>query len=204
MAEFYVEQHGWAHWPKVLIMCRKNGRDVTRRRYVQEVETGEGVSITDELREYAWQHMTNNQEIRAIADRIDAEHKMACDDAWDNGYEADYLGIEKWLTEHPQVMEHHGWIRLPKDADGEYIHIGDVMAYADNTKPMAVTALVPPAVFLTENGPRYADMCRHYHAPTVEDVLREFGIDWEHESDCEDRAALLAEYAAKLRLREDA
>lgn len=40
--------------------------------------------------------------------------------------------------------------------------------------------------------------------PTVEDVLREFGIDWEHESDCEDRAALLAEYAAKLRLKEDA
>ena len=39
--------------------------------------------------------------------------------------------------------------------------------------------------------------------PTVEDVLTEFGIDWEHESDCEDRAALLKEYAAKLRLVEE-
>ena len=44
----------------------------------------------------------------------------------------------------------------------------------------------------------------HAHLFTVEDVLTEFGIDWEHESDCEDRAALLKEYAAKLQLREDA
>jgi len=28
-------------------------------------------------------------------------------------------------------------------------------------------------------------------------------IDWEHESDCEDRAALLKEYATKLQLKED-
>lgn len=40
--------------------------------------------------------------------------------------------------------------------------------------------------------------------PTVEDVLTKFGIDWEYEDNCEDRAALLAEYAAKLQLREDA
>ena len=38
--------------------------------------------------------------------------------------------------------------------------------------------------------------------PTVEDVLTEFGIDWEHESDCEDRAALLKEYAKRLTLAE--
>lgn len=43
----------------------------------------------------------------------------------------------------------------------------------------------------------------HYHAPTVEDVLTKFGIDWEYESNCEDRAALLKEYAAKLRLAGD-
>ena len=40
--EFYVEQQGWARWPKVLIMCRKRGRDESgniiaeRRRYVPE------------------------------------------------------------------------------------------------------------------------------------------------------------------------
>jgi hypothetical protein len=40
--EFYVERQGWARWPRVLIMCRKRGRDESgniiaeRRRYVPE------------------------------------------------------------------------------------------------------------------------------------------------------------------------
>lgn len=50
---------------------------------------------------------------------------------------------------------------LPVDADGVPIRVGDTMVYADNTRPMEVVALMPPAVFLTEDGPRYADMCRH-------------------------------------------
>jgi hypothetical protein len=38
--EFYVERQGWARWPRVLVMCRKRGRDESgnivaeRRRYV--------------------------------------------------------------------------------------------------------------------------------------------------------------------------
>jgi hypothetical protein len=47
------------------------------------------------------------------------------------------------------------------------------MAYADNTEPMEVVALGSSGVILTEDGPRYADMCRHYRAPTVEDVIDE-------------------------------
>ena len=39
--EFFVERQGWAHWPKVLIMCRKRGRtegrwELERRRYVPD------------------------------------------------------------------------------------------------------------------------------------------------------------------------
>lgn len=86
------------------------------------------MSIADELRKYARGYETMvNHKLLAIAGSIDAEHEKACDDAWNDGYEADFLGIENWLTEHPQVMEHHGWVRLPKDADGEYIHVGDLM-----------------------------------------------------------------------------
>lgn len=36
MAEFYVERQYWAHWPKVLLMCRKCGNGIERRRYVHE------------------------------------------------------------------------------------------------------------------------------------------------------------------------
>ena len=170
------------------------------------------MSITDELRE--WMDRTTirfddrgcllgtAEELTAIADRIDAEHEKACDDAWDNGYEADYLGIEKWLTEHPQVMEHHGWVRLPLDADGVPIHIGDVIAYEDNTKPKEVVALVPPSVVMVEDGPHYADMCRHYREPTVEDVLREFVTEFNRDDTelCDEE--IIEQFAAKLRLAE--
>lgn len=36
MAEYYVEHRGWTHWPKVLLMCRKHGDGVERRRYVPD------------------------------------------------------------------------------------------------------------------------------------------------------------------------
>lgn len=161
------------------------------------------MSITEELREFIETHLYLGatalggwkEAAFAIADRIDAEHKKACDDAWDNGYEADYLGIEKWLTEHPQVMEHHGWVRMPKDADGEYIHIGDVMEGVDKydslkkVKGKVITVsfesdgAVDVAVQAWSSDGRSwhrayldpdASVYRHYHVPTVEDVLREF------------------------------
>ena len=158
------------------------------------------MSITDELREWAVNHRAELDMgqlypamIECIADRIDAEHEAACAKAYGDG-----------AMSVPIALDESQWVKLPKDADGVPIHVGDVMAYADNTKPMEVVALVPPAVFLTEDGPRYADMCRHYHAPTVEGVLREFadrvcnsGHQWGL-----DAADTIAEYAAKLRLAE--
>ena len=143
--------------------------------------------ITDELREYAgsfylFRYKDVREKLDAIADRIDVEHQKAIREL-NNLAEASVL--------------------LPVDADGECIHIGDVMAYADNTKAREVVALVPPAVFLTEDGPRYAVMCRHYHAPTVEDVLREFGRGWHEQMngpETFDVADYVERYAAKLRL----
>ena len=65
------------------------------------------------------------------------------------------------------------YVELPLDADGVPIHVGDVMAYEDNTKPTKVVALVPPAVILTDEGPRYADMCRHYQPDTWERIIED-------------------------------
>lgn len=174
------------------------------------------MSITDELREWGRATLMPSLLVRmeAIADRIDAEHEKACDDAWDNGYEADYLGIEKWLTEHPQVMEHHGWVRLPKDADGDYIHIGDVMEWVpyDDTYPTVVRKVVAVGadVFFAwsdeKQGYAQYEACayRHHHAPTVEDVLREFANEVYADADNEirDRDFLCAKYAKRLTLAE--
>ena len=180
------------------------------------------MSITDELRKYVqdWRETPNLMydldagdvdgilaDFESIADRIDAEHEKACDDEWDNGYEADYLGIESWLTEHPQVMEKHGWIRLPKDADGEYIHIGDRVENNERVVRIVLTdGSWEPSVYV-EKLPNvlhehFCNEVSHYHEPTVEDVLREmlYKAHIYDEREMELLPDLIEEYAAKLRL----
>ena len=168
--------------------------------------------ITDELRREAANYpFRDNRDFALfedIADRIDAEHKKACEDAWNNGYEADYLGIEKWLTEHPQVMEHHDWMRLPKDADGVPIHVGDVM---EGTCPSGkhvsgeVLSIGDDKFWLCNvQFSLRPDYMRHYHAPTVEDVLREFVMEFNRDDSelCDEE--IIERFAAKLRLTGDA
>lgn len=131
------------------------------------------MSITDELRE--WMDRTTirfddrgcllgtAEELTAIADRIDAAHERAVMSAMNDALH----------HANDESMAELGWVRLPLDADGVPINIGDVIVYEDNTLPKQVVALMPPSVVMVEDGPRYADMCRHYHKLTVEDVLDE-------------------------------
>ena len=148
------------------------------------------MSITDELREWASVEVPYKygHQLLAIANRIDAEHERMLGD-WDY-----------WESTH---------VELPKGADSEYIHIGDVMDsrvdYLFDGKPFTVRALV-----LCEDGWEVADgrfgnryepdSLRHHHAPTVEDVLREFaeglGVPVAD--------SYVAAAAAKLRLAGDA
>ena len=177
------------------------------------------MSITEELREYVqgWRETPNLMDdldagdidgilgdFEHIADRIDAKHERAVMSAMNDAL---YHANDKDMAEL-------GWIRLPKDADGEYIHIGDVMDskvdYLFGGEPFTVRGLV-----LCEGGWEAADgrfgnryepdSLRHHHDPTVEDVLREFadrvcnsGHQWGL-----DAAGTIAEYAAKLRLAEE-
>lgn len=132
--------------------------------------------LTDELRRFAneWDWLDykaddSARKLRAIADRIDAEHERvtmnAINDALHQANEDDMVEL--------------GWIRIPKDVDGEYIHIGDVMDskvdHLFDGKPFMVRAMV-----LCEDGweaadsrfgNRYKPDSLHHHKPTVEDVL---------------------------------
>lgn len=186
------------------------------------------MGITDELRKWAEdntmqdtvlttyppQHAVHGvlETLLRIADRIDAEHQKACDDAWDNGYESDYLGIEKWLTEHPQVMEQHGWVRGPLDADGEYIHIGDKVTLYDRcVYEVDAIYLHKDRVSVSYSGESgcgcdSADNFHHYHEPTVEDLLCEFAekvIDSQIPSVHPSYEEAIAEYATKFRLADN-
>jgi hypothetical protein len=134
--------------------------------------------ITGELREYAtvaWDPWPEARDrLCQMCDAIDAIHaqlerenaslKAELDRVL--GEQEDRRGCIYYDPERHYCSCHDidtdALVELPKDADGVPIHVGDVMVYADgNTCPLPVVALVPPAVFLTDDGPRYANMCRH-------------------------------------------
>lgn len=151
------------------------------------------MSITDELRAYVRGHSWKS--LTTIADRIDAEHEKA---------------IRELNNLADAVAD--SCVQLPKDANGEYIHIGDELdGYGYQYGGAYCKAIVNEVTILA--GPKDssykswlmwdATEVRHHHELTVEDVLREFGdkyCDMVAGSDKE--SDLIAEYAAKLQLKE--
>ena len=160
----------------------------------------------------------------AIADRIDKAYEESLqrehETAYDEGYDEGFASADDTLSrEENGVLAEHGFVRLPKDADGEYIHIGDRMESGDGD--VFIVSSVDYGLHSSHGRGKFwmlwnedADFyeraceCRHHKQPTVEDVLDEFasaydrigGEDEEHQK----YLNLIAEYAAKLRLAGDA
>ncbi len=172
------------------------------------------MSITDELREWASSELsykTRFDELIAIADRIDAEHEAKVSywqgASYKDGYDEGFASADDWLAQHEDAMAEHGWVKLPVDADGEYIHAGDVLdGYGKTIEVVELRHGRSGWLLISRDGNGYDDtfVFTHHHAPTVEDVLREFanrvcnsGHQWGL-----DAADTIAEYAAKLRLAE--
>ena len=176
------------------------------------------MSITDELRKWAeggtlragMSLRTARDQALAIADRIDSEH-------------------ERQLEVLYRDMSDAEWVRLPLDADGVPIRFGDKVTVPWSEKVYEVSGFsytqqlargertIWVDVYSLEkmrNVPLCgADSCHHYHAPTVEDVLRQFAhvgirIAAKHgieagEIDFYADEEAIAEFAAKLRLADD-
>lgn len=87
---------------------------------------------------------------------------------------------------------------LPVDADGVPIHVGDVMNKGEVT---CVRDCGKGWEVVLDNLYTYDAPSLRHHATTVEDVLREFADDWLG-GGCDDDG-IVAEYAAKLQLKED-
>ena len=168
------------------------------------------MSITDELRKYvqSWRETPNLMDeldagdidgllgdFIAIADRIDAEHESACAEAYGNGVESVAL---------PDMT---AYVKLPVDADGVPIRVGDVLdGYGKTIEVVELRHGRSGWVLISRDGNGYADTFAftHHHEPTVADTLVEFALA------CEDAGnsgpevkRLAAEYAAKLRLAGD-
>lgn len=70
-----------------------------------------------------------------------------------------------------------GWVKLPVDADGVTIRVGDVLdGYGKTIEVVELRYGRSGWVLISRDGNGYADTFAftHHHAPTVEDVLREF------------------------------
>lgn len=187
------------------------------------------MAITDELREWARnntvqdkvlttypvQHPVHGtvESLLRIADRIDTEHEHEMEERADRYSEL-------------RAKMNNCYIELPKDADGEPIHIGDLMEWVpyDSSYPSVIRKVVAvgACVFFAwsdeKHGYAQYEACayRHHPAPTVEDVLWDMHVkldevaalhaDEPTDSDERERDVerILAEYAAKLQLRGDA
>ena len=181
------------------------------------------MSITDELREWVKSLYTPNSgelklQAERIADRIDAEHESKVsywqDASYKDGYDEGFASADDYFTDKRETLKEHGWVKLPVDADGVPIRVGDVMCntHKDGFMAKRVTGLCAHSsgrwtVEVDEAKLRWhdADKLCHYTPPTVEDVLREFAGTLA-KADCNwgsDVDEAVAEYAAKLRLRGD-
>lgn len=181
------------------------------------------MSITDELRTggiYRFQsnrRVFTEEELTAIADRIDAEHEAACAEAYGNG-----------VMSVPIALDESQWVKLPVDADGVPFRIGDKVDsdhYEDGTVigiqyGLAANGAIRELVAVRPHGWDTAtwhdpEEYAHHHEPTVEDVLRDVVTlchnTWKEESpfhfyDVDDvmKSGNIAEFASRLRLAGDA
>jgi hypothetical protein len=119
------------------------------------------------------------------------------------GDELHYTLIE--LLEQADPNMH---MAVPVDANGEPIHVGDKMRWRDG-ETFEVNAISSTTLYYYDETSGRMEWTQaadkyHYHKPTVEDVLREFScvLMGKREFDG-DVTEAVAEYAKKLRLRED-
>lgn len=164
------------------------------------------VSITDELmewwvRKFPVMDKELHKEFAAIADRIDAAHRSALEKL---AAQVDESGALPMTDEN---MAERGWVRGPLDANGEMWRCGDMsdsnwgviegIAYENGRWLISGHDTSAPWI--------PADSINHYHAPTVEDVLQKMLEQAVGYSDAHTTVALdtIAEFAAKLQLRED-
>ena len=151
--------------------------------------------ISDEIRKVADEY--DVLPLYKLADRIDAEHEKA---------EQDLIDANNQMEQLCECS-----IRLPVDADGVPIHIGDVLTDGEYTFTAYELAVYGDGSWsiCNEDGNAWAACdVTHHRPPTVEDVLREFADEvWNR--CCEGATAsdsgideLVAECAAKLMLKE--
>ena len=160
-------------------------------------------------------------DVFAMLDSIEREVKALTDERdllkrqWEAGVDFDQR-LEACADKREDVtLFGIDYTALPVDADGVPIHVGDVMESDDGETFRVCRLQLFDSGWAIDGGKFTQGEIRHHHAPTVEDVLREFAqemnenlgmytgeaIDADEWRKADERT--IAEYAAKLRLAGD-
>lgn len=133
--------------------------------------------------------------------------KLLYGETWGKGYnmgfDAGYASADDWYVDHAEELAEHGWVKLPVDADGKPIHVGDKLNGYKETIVVDEMALQYGSWALVSEDQRkfYCPEAFTHHKATVEDVLREFSdkvCDSGHQWGL-DAADTIADYADRIR-----
>ena len=141
-------------------------------------------------------------ELNEIADAIESEVKVNRVDAYTKGYDEGFASADDWAAQHEDAMAERGWVRLPLDAEGVPIHVGDLMEVGNGRRD-EVRFLTLNGNGWTFNDKGWVPSWSHHHTLTVEDVLRDYASRILIVGCIDEEDELVAEYAAKLRLAGD-
>ena len=115
--------------------------------------------------------------------------------------------LEKCADVAEKLLAEDGWVRLPVDADGKVIRVGDTLdGYGQTTVVKGLTLGDDGWSMTCENGLWFNFAAfTHHHEPTVEEVMQEMLEKAVGYSDAHTTVALnaIAEYSAKFRLAND-
>lgn len=122
------------------------------------------MSITDELREWAGRNIyfESRDVLTDIADRIDKQH-----DTMQHDYRYEINGLK--------YIRSTQWVELPKDADGNTINIGDVVALRDEFEVRALI-LIDRDLWVVEDrfGESFnPDKLHHVKPDSWEDIIED-------------------------------
>ena len=155
----------------------------------------------------------------ANAKDAQAEYLRGKNDGYDEGYDVGFASADDWCAQHEDAMAEHGWYRAV-DMYKKPVLIGDMMQGMRSGGGWCEPFKVVRIDFNGHDWVAYEDAnkghllskCRHYHAPTVEDLLRDMhakldevtalyvGEAIDSDERDSDEARIFAEYATKLRL----
>lgn len=169
----------------------------------------ENIDWEDKYREIAKENTNLREQIDTLVIYVEADG---------TNYSVDDDGNQHF--DHSNTRTSDGWMELPKDADGEYIHEHDKVDWRDHAgtwhENATVVAVCNDGCYVMDGTVFHVHKSdvRHHHALTVEDVLLEFahvgiriaakhGIKaGEFDFYADDEA--IVKYAKRLQLKEDA